>query len=112
MRMAAVGLVAAGVLTLGVATEATAAPAAAAAVGGCKHAAVREKGLEKLEARIDGRVAHLQAAEEKAASSGHARRAGRIAKRLEKLKDRMARVQGRLAKLEARCGGAPPVAGS
>ena len=108
IRIAAASLVAAGALAFGMAAEAGAAPQVptVAAAKGCAHAAGRERALEKLEARIDGRASRLQAAEDKATSHGRARRAGRIAKRLEKLRGRRTKVQARLAKLEARCGAA------
>lgn len=96
-------------LALGAAPALAAAPGSSVPSGSAAHCG-KWTGktldrLENLDTRLSTALPKLQAAEQKAQSTGHPKVAARLTHRIEQLTDRQAKVSSRIAKIEQRCPG-------
>jgi hypothetical protein len=119
LKKLAVGAVVAGSLTLGIAGTAfastptsspsTAAPAAATQFN-CANATKALTRIQKVEGRISAGLPKLTAAQQKASSAGHTKRADRLQKRITRLESATfkQRLQTRSQKIESTCNVSAP----
>ena len=110
-----------GALVLGTAgaafgaTGATGTPGSAGAgagAGRCTTLAPRVlERLDKVDSRITTALPKLQAAQQRATSADHTKRAKRIGSQISRLQKRQHKVEARIARIEQRCPGVTPASG-
>jgi hypothetical protein len=102
-------LIGGGALAMGATPALAAAPGASAPSSTAAHCGAGAQRvlthLQRVDSRISTVVGKLQAAEQQAKTSGHPRRAERLADRITRLQDRQTKVEARIARIDQRCPG-------